>query len=1464
MGIGGIWAEYEVCQGGWCYWDIYSYRANINSFALTNNGVVQSSLFSKSFYDSDCTYFGGEEYPQFECWEEHRATGTVPTYAGQTHTLLASVNISGPYGTQTRQRVFTAPAAAKAPVVSTLAHYGSSRTVGACAFNCFEGTLSYSIPSYVSQDVERTVSLVYNGRHVTPNRLVQLDATHPAGGGTPPVAMSLRLQRSNGSFVTFAQGMQEIYYKSGSGTTRLAAWFDDAPSSPSSTVYTAHVTSIFGDASRVTSLVPVRVLSAYSSVAGSFGAGWRIAGIESLFEQADGGILLSSSDGSLGYFAPCHSGCNTYVSPTGDYSTLVKIPGGSGGVYYRRTFPDESTISYDVYGRLIQVKDRFNNATNYTYAGVGHRLGQITDPVGKVTTFTYDANGNLDYITDPFGRVTQITVTAGGNLTEIFRPGGAYALQVAYDGSRKITHYFDARGGRWDLTWDNYGRLASEAAPGVVANHTPAQRPTTSYRSLEKTLFASVATGKGTAGNPADRMLPSDVKVAVWNPRGQLTEVGLDRFGQAVRIEEPLGRVTKVTRDTIGRTLRSESPSGHIIGYHWSGINLAKIADSSLGRSQSFSYLAGTSYLTHSSGTMSVPEWYEWSTSGPRRLLRTRVGSAVAPPTEYVTDAQGRLQSVTAPLGHKTTFTYYGAGTLRNTHQVQQGGRVQTYAYNAYGLPSLVSDPLGQTRATVYDPLNRITKSIGNANDTTHYAYDALYQTSLTDPKGQVYQYVPNALGWVEQAIDPTGKSEYFSYDLNGNVIRARGRMGVADTVSYSYDALDQLTQRRYAGSTTTYKTDSLGRWTATATAASVDTLHFDIAGRPYKEVSVRSSGRYERLSTLSLQDRRTGLSITGPTGSWGSVSYGYSAYGDLESITDLSGRQVSLTRNANRVVTGLSYPWAGTINKAPSAYQLPGQILYSGGGVSLGSLSARFSRDEGGRISEVFNETLTVGTLFEYDPAGRLARSVRFSQQPNTCGPVYESGEIPDGEAPIEYDCNIPGARSYGPDSTYAYDKVGNRTGPGTLTDPGNRLRSYDGASLTYDLAGRLTQRVRGAVVETFTWAPTGELLSMSSNQVAGSWNYTYDGWGRRIRTVAPDGSTVEYLHDGENLVAELDVSGNRLREYTYFPGIDSPHSMRSGGKIYYYVMDGLGNVNGLADTAGTLVNTYRYDDWGKLVAGTSESVYNPLRFKAREHDEGTGLIFMRARYYYPSIRRFISEDPIGLAGGINLYTFSGNDPVNNADPTGNACVATYWIQFNMESGDIINMTHLFTECDDDEKRGGGGGGGGKAGGKAASSQNSCGPENSSGVRNFLWGVGDVALLGFGDELRDAFGIAPVDMASKAYFAGEITGSVAILATGVGGGMRAAGTAARGLEFSHFIPARMGGARSIWNGNFVSTATHALSDPYRYRFMSRTWKAANPMPSRAKQLWVRTPNTAKGTVAGASAAATGLAKAGC
>jgi RHS repeat-associated protein len=95
---------------------------------------------------------------------------------------------------------------------------------------------------------------------------------------------------------------------------------------------------------------------------------------------------------------------------------------------------------------------------------------------------------------------------------------------------------------------------------------------------------------------------------------------------------------------------------------------------------------------------------------------------------------------------------------------------------------------------------------------------------------------------------------------------------------------------------------------------------------------------------------------------------------------------------------------------------------------------------------------------------------------------------------------------------------------------------------------------------------------------------------------------------------------------------------------------------VTGLVDRDGAVVNEYHYTPFGQAES-VREGVPNPLRFKGRELDPETGFYFMRARYYDPHLGRFISEDPIGLAGGINPYVFAGNDPVNSADPYGLDC---------------------------------------------------------------------------------------------------------------------------------------------------------------------------------------------------------------
>ena len=148
--------------------------------------------------------------------------------------------------------------------------------------------------------------------------------------------------------------------------------------------------------------------------------------------------------------------------------------------------------------------------------------------------------------------------------------------------------------------------------------------------------------------------------------------------------------------------------------------------------------------------------------------------------------------------------------------------------------------------------------------------------------------------------------------------------------------------------------------------------------------------------------------------------------------------------------------------------------------------------------------------------------------------------------------------------------------------------------------------------------------------------------------------------------------------------------------------------------------------------------------------------------------------------------------------------------------------------------------------------------------IVDFSAGLGDTVLLGQGGKIRDFLGIdGGIDAGSDAYGVGEWGGFALSFATGFAGGVKAAGAKGLGMEFSHFIPKRLGGPRTIFNGNFVPKEVHALSDPYRRRFMSGKWKTMNPPLSRPQQLWIRTPNVYKGSALGISYGAGGMSFSG-
>lgn len=96
----------------------------------------------------------------------------------------------------------------------------------------------------------------------------------------------------------------------------------------------------------------------------------------------------------------------------------------------------------------------------------------------------------------------------------------------------------------------------------------------------------------------------------------------------------------------------------------------------------------------------------------------------------------------------------------------------------------------------------------------------------------------------------------------------------------------------------------------------------------------------------------------------------------------------------------------------------------------------------------------------------------------------------------------------------------------------------------------------------------------------------------------------------------------------------------------------DGLGSTLGLADTNGAVQIQYSYDAFGATIV-TGQSNNNSSQYTGRENDQ-TGLYYNRSRYYSPQLQRFISEDPIGMTGGINLYAYVGNNPISFSDPSG------------------------------------------------------------------------------------------------------------------------------------------------------------------------------------------------------------------
>jgi RHS repeat-associated protein len=233
-----------------------------------------------------------------------------------------------------------------------------------------------------------------------------------------------------------------------------------------------------------------------------------------------------------------------------------------------------------------------------------------------------------------------------------------------------------------------------------------------------------------------------------------------------------------------------------------------------------------------------------------------------------------------------------------------------------------------------------------------------------------------------------------------------------------------------------------------------------------------------------------------------------------------------------------------------------------------------------------------------------------------------------------------------------YTYDADGNRlTGSGTSYNVNNLNQdtAAGGSAYQYDTDGNLTSG--GGY--TYTYDDENRLIGMVS--ATDTWSYQYDGLGERV-SATHNGVVTQYLNDPSgfgNVEAEFTGAGQLVSHYTY--GLDLTSAVPASGSAAYYHFDASGNTAQMTNASGSVVNSYTYLPFGEKTASTT-GVANPFTY-AGEYgvtDEGSGLYFMRNRWYSPALGRFIQQDPIGLDGGSNLYAYTGNGPTNNLDPEG------------------------------------------------------------------------------------------------------------------------------------------------------------------------------------------------------------------
>ncbi len=693
---------------------------------------------------------------------------------------------------------------------------------------------------------------------------------------------------------------------------------------------------------------------------------------------------------------------------------------------------------------------------------------------------------------------------------------------------------------------------------------------------------------------------------------------------RVTEITDVQGNATQIAYNAQGRVERIAGPDGvaTVYAYDASGEHLASLADAT--GSTQLAYISGQgaarqhalSSIAFADGTHA---YFEYDDQG--RLVReTSDGGVLAVSYSYHPD--GTI-TATGADNVPTQFAWTDLGTLGMLRGA--AGETAQLFFDAGGNLIRYADASGIQATAEYDASNNVVTMTDSRGGLYGLQYDADLSrlVSLADAAGNVTRFEYDASGNLSAQVHPDGTREAFLSDSAGNVTQATNRRG--QQVGYLYDTQGRLTGIQNAdGSTVSLAYDTHWNLVAVTDGSGQTTFAYDAADRPIR--ITYPSGKFLEYA-YDAEGRRSRMADS----SGFAVTYAYDAVGRLARLADDSGELVAayqydaVSRPVRKDLGNGTYTTYG--------YDAGGNLLHLTTYAPAGSVVSQFdyTYDAAGRVT-----TMTTGDgqwTYRYDQGRELTHASFASTNPT-----------------------VPSQ-----DLTYVYDAMGNRIraveNSVATQYRTNNLNQYTQAGTTsyaYDADGNLSRMSDGTGTWNYTYDAQNRLVGVTHG--TDSWTYQYDVLGHRVSSTH-NGTTTSYLVDplsgAGDVVAEYGPAGAVTAHYVH--GLDLTSQVAADGTSAYYAFDALGSTSAITGPAGGVLNRYAYAPFGRSLS-KSETLANPFQFvgAAGVMTEAGGLHYMRARFYDPGAGRFINEDPLGLAGGLNLYAYSHNDPVNASDPSG------------------------------------------------------------------------------------------------------------------------------------------------------------------------------------------------------------------